>query len=51
MKNRLYIEQEFESARIQYQLASRAGGDDFYLRSTVEARLREIDSQHPAKPR
>lgn len=46
-----YIEQEFESARIQYQLASRAGGDDFYLRSTVEARLREIDKQRPAKPR
>lgn len=49
--NAFYFEQQFEPARLQYQLASQAGGDDFYLRSTIEARLREIDKQLPAKPR
>ena len=37
-----YFEQQYEAAQLQYQLASRARGDDFYLRSVVEARLREI---------
>lgn len=42
--NAFFFEQRFESARLQYQLASQATGDDFYLRSSIEARLREIDS-------
>lgn len=40
--NAFFFEQKFESARLQYQLASRAGGEDFYLRSAIEARLREL---------
>lgn len=39
-----YFEQQYEAARLQYQLASRARGDDFYTRSSIEARLREIDT-------
>lgn len=41
--NAFYFEQQYETAQLQYQLASRARGDDFYLRSVIEARLREID--------
>lgn len=46
-----YFEQQFEPAQVQYQLASQARGDDFYLRSTIEARLREIDERQLIKPR
>ena len=41
--NAFFFEQKFESARLQYQLANRASGDDFYLRSSIEARLRELE--------
>jgi predicted Zn-dependent protease len=41
--NAFFFEQKFDSARVQYQLASQARGDDFYLRSSIEARLRELD--------
>lgn len=43
--NAFFFEQKFESARLQYQLASRAPGEDFYLRSSIEARLREVEEQ------
>lgn len=48
--NAFFFEQKFESARLQYQLASRASGDDFYLRSSIEARLRELDTQLKPTP-
>ncbi|SCK11856.1 M48 family metalloprotease [Vogesella sp. LIG4] len=43
--NAFFFEQKFESARVQYQLATQAPGDDFYLRSSIEARLREIGTK------
>ena len=33
----------------QYQLASAAPGDDFYLRSSIEARMRELRSRLDAQ--
>lgn len=48
--NAFFFEQKFDSARVQYQLASRARGDDFYLRSSIEARLRELDSLLKTRP-
>ena len=48
--NAFFFEQKFDSARLQYQLASRAKGDDFYLRSAIEARLRELDAQRQSAP-
>ncbi|MEO9385705.1 M48 family metalloprotease [Chromobacterium phragmitis] len=41
--NAFYYEQRYGAAQEQYQLASKAKGDDFYLRSMLEARLREVD--------
>ncbi|MGL6072011.1 MAG: M48 family peptidase, partial [Craterilacuibacter sp.] len=41
--NAFYFEQMFESALVQYRLASAAKGENFYLRSSVEARMREIE--------
>ncbi|QEL57932.1 M48 family metallopeptidase [Chromobacterium paludis] len=40
--NAFYYEQRYSAAQEQFQLASKAKGDDFYLRSMVEARLREL---------
>ncbi|KIA81619.1 zinc metalloprotease [Chromobacterium piscinae] len=40
--NAFYYEQRYNAAMEQYQLASKAKGDDFYLRSMVDARLREV---------
>ncbi|MFN4236159.1 MAG: M48 family metalloprotease [Vogesella sp.] len=48
--NAFFFEQKFDSARLQYQLASRAKGEDFYLRSAIEARLRELDAQRQSAP-
>jgi predicted Zn-dependent protease len=42
MGNALYFERRYEQALEQYQLASKAPGDDFYLRSSIEARSREL---------
>ncbi len=41
--NAFYFENAFEPALIQYRLANAAAGDNFYLRSTIEARLRELE--------
>ncbi|WP_174875028.1 M48 family metalloprotease [Vogesella oryzae] len=52
--NAFFYEQKFESARLQYQLASQALGDDFYLRSSIEARLNELTTKlkpEPGSPR
>ncbi|MFC3532135.1 M48 family metalloprotease [Vogesella facilis] len=52
--NAFFYEQKFESARLQYQLASQAPGDDFYLRSAIEARLNELTTKlkpEPGSPR
>jgi predicted Zn-dependent protease len=43
--NALYFEQMYEAALEQYQLASQAKGDDFYLRSSIEARTRELQKR------
>lgn len=39
----LYYETNYRAAMEQFQLASKAVGDDFYLRSSIEARIRELD--------
>ncbi|RQW28319.1 M48 family peptidase [Rhodobacteraceae bacterium CH30] len=44
-----YFEQMFESALVQYRLASAAKGDNFYLRSSVEARMREVEKALKAR--
>jgi len=41
--NALYFEQQYDAAAEQYHLASQAPGDDFYLRSAIEARSRELE--------
>lgn len=41
--NALYYENSYRAAMEQFQLASKAVGDDFYLRSSIEARIRELD--------
>lgn len=41
--NALYFEQQYEQALEQFNLASQAPGDDFYLRSAIEARTRELE--------
>lgn len=41
--NAFYYEQRYQPAMEQFQLASKAKGDDFYLRSSIEARIRELD--------
>jgi predicted Zn-dependent protease len=41
--NALYYEANYRAAMEQFQLASKAVGDDFYLRSSIEARIRELD--------
>jgi predicted Zn-dependent protease len=38
----LYFEKQYDAALEQYQLASQSPGDDFYLRSSIEARIREL---------
>ncbi|WP_028535792.1 M48 family metalloprotease [Paludibacterium yongneupense] len=43
--NALYFEGRYEQALEQYQLASKAPGDDFYLRSSIEARSRELEKK------
>ncbi|MBV8633931.1 MAG: M48 family metallopeptidase [Burkholderiaceae bacterium] len=43
--NALYFEQMYEAALEQYHLASQAKGDDFYLRSSIEARIRELEAR------
>lgn len=41
--NAFYFERRYEAALEQYQFASQAKGDDFYLRSSIEARMREVE--------
>lgn len=41
--NAFYYEQRYGPAQEQYQLAGQAKGNDFYLRSSIEARLREVE--------
>ncbi|MBV8647609.1 M48 family metalloprotease [Paludibacterium sp.] len=41
--NALYFEQQYEAALEQYHLAEQAPGDDFFLRSEIEARTRELE--------
>jgi predicted Zn-dependent protease len=41
--NALYYEKKIRSAAEQFHLASQAAGEDFYLRSSIEARMRELD--------
>jgi predicted Zn-dependent protease len=43
--NALYFEQMYEGALEQYHMASQAKGDDFYLRSSIEARTRELEKK------
>lgn len=43
--NAFYFEQRYESALVQYRLASGAPGEDFYLRSVIEARMREAERE------
>jgi predicted Zn-dependent protease len=43
--NALYYEQKYRAAAEQFHLASEARGDDFYLRSSIEARIRELDKR------
>ncbi|MDF0606042.1 M48 family metalloprotease [Neisseriaceae bacterium TC5R-5] len=38
-----YYEQRYSPAMEQFQLASKAKGEDFYLRSSLDARVRELD--------
>ncbi|WP_024304412.1 M48 family metalloprotease [Pseudogulbenkiania sp. MAI-1] len=40
-----YYEQRYEAALEQFQYASQAPGEDFYLRSSIEARVRELQSR------
>ena len=42
--NAFYYEQQYPAALEQYQLASQASGNDFYLRSSIEARTRELQN-------
>jgi predicted Zn-dependent protease len=39
----MYYEANYCAAMEQFQLASKAPGEDFYLRSSIEARIRELD--------
>ena len=41
--NAFYFERRYEAALEQFQFASQAKGDDFYLRSSIEARMREVE--------
>jgi predicted Zn-dependent protease len=41
--NALYFEQMYEASLDEYRLASQAKGDDFYLRSSIEARISELE--------
>lgn len=43
--NALYFEGQYDAALEQYHLASQSPGDDFYLRSSIEARIRELEKQ------
>jgi predicted Zn-dependent protease len=43
--NAFYYEENYSPAMEQFQLASKAPGEDFYLRSSIEARIRELDKQ------
>jgi predicted Zn-dependent protease len=41
--NAMYFQQQYDAAVEQYHLASQAPGDDFYLRSAIEARTQELE--------
>lgn len=41
--NAFYFERRYEAALEQFQFAAQAKGDDFYLRSSIEARMREVE--------
>ncbi|GGY15858.1 M48 family metalloprotease [Paludibacterium paludis] len=41
--NAYYFDRRFEAALEQYHLAAKAPGEDFYLRSSIEARTRELE--------
>lgn len=41
--NAFYFEMRYGAAMEQFQLANKAPGDDFYLRSSIEARMRELE--------
>jgi len=43
--NALYFEQMWEAALEQYHMVSQAKGDDFYLLSSVEARIQELEKR------
>jgi len=43
--NALYFEKRYEAALEQFQFAAKAKGDDFYLRSSIEARMREVEKR------
>lgn len=43
--NAYYFQNKPSAALEQYQLASQAPGDDFYIRSSIEARIRELQTQ------
>lgn len=43
--NAYYLQNKPSAALEQYQLASQAPGDDFYVRSSIEARIRELQTQ------
>ena len=43
--NAYYLQNKPSAALEQYQLASQAPGEDFYARSAIEARIRELQAQ------
>lgn len=43
--NAYYLQNKPSAALEQYQLASQAPGEDFYLRSSIEARIRELQTR------
>lgn len=51
LANALYFEGNAEAALEQYRLAGEAPGDDFYLRSSNEARMRELERRIRETPR
>jgi beta-barrel assembly-enhancing protease len=46
--NALYFEGQYDAALEQYHLASQSPGSDFYLRSSIEARIRELEKTQAA---
>lgn len=45
MGNAFYFERRYEPALEQFHLAEKAKGEDFYLRSSIEARMRELEKR------